>query len=510
MNIIVILFIFSFSILKCENNYIFPLHTININYTESELKQDYLLKLYSNQIYTNFIIGSNQEEIKGLINMSQIGFFIYENAYDFNSSSSFNQSSQSRNFYQKNGEEGYVANDTLCLVPYDAKIDINNLNIKKCNNFPKVDFSLLNSKQPKIENNIYDKYAIIGLHQSSNQDALQMPVFIKSLKNTDMINSHIYSFQFYNNTKSGENEGYLLIGEDDLDLDHGFLERTHSYPKNGQTYWMLIFNKIIAGINNSYNTSYDNHLRSFSIKDAQIIGDLSYIIGVKEYQTYIRSVFFETLLIKNICKYQNISTTDDYGTYVCDGKSDLFIEKYKNEFPKIYFQHGELNTTFILDQYDLFTYNNLDKTDTKIYFLVLFQNKDDPYVSPEAPSKMIIKRWKFGIPFLKKYKLYFNNEENIISYFEKFIDDSKEDGDNDNNNKTNLDEKGTNYTWLKIAVIAFLLIIFFVLGVLFHKNIIRLPRKKKANELEDDYEYSVNPNEFDDKKASLNNYEVPN
>jgi len=512
MNIIIILFlfIFSFSILKCEDNYVFPLHTININYTESELKQDYLLKIYSNQIYANFIIGSNQEEIKGLVNMSQMGFFIYENAYDCNSSKSFNHSNTTKGFYRKNYEEGYLANDTLCLVPYDTKIDINNLNIRKCNNFEKVEFSLLKSKQRYLENNIYDKYAIIGLQQHDNQDALIMPMFIKSLKNTDMINSHTYSFQFYNNTKSGENEGYLLIGEEELDLDHGFLKRTLSNSKNGQTFWNLLFKNIIVGINNSYNNSYDNHLRFFGIKYAQIIGDLSYIIGIKNYQSYIRSVFFEPLLIKNICKYQNISTNDDYGTYVCDSKSELFIQKYKNEFPKIYFEHAELNTTFILDQYDLFTYNNIEKTDTKIYFLVFFQNKDDPYVSPEAPSRQVIKRWKLGIPFLKKYKLYFNNEDRIISYYEKFIDHTKGDGDNDDNNNTNLEVYSTDYTWLKIGIIIFLLIIFFILGILFHKNIIRLPRKKKANELEDDYEYSVNPNDFDDKKASLNNYEIAN
>ena len=512
MNIIIILFlfIFSFSILKCEDNYVFPLHTININYTESELKQDYLLKIYSNQIYANFIIGSNQEEIKGLVNMSQMGFFIYENAYDCNSSKSFNHSNTTKGFYRKNYEEGYLANDTLCLVPYDTKIDINNLNIRKCNNFEKVEFSILKSKQRYIENNIYDKYAIIGLQQNDNPDALIMPMFIKSLKNTDMINSHTYSFQFYNNTKSGENEGYLLIGEEELDLDHGFLKRTLSNSKNGQTFWNLLFKNIIVGINNSYNNSYDNHLRFFDIKYAQIIGDLSYIIGIKNYQSYIRSVFFEPLLIKNICKYQNISTNDDYGTYVCDSKSELFIQKYKNEFPKIYFEHAELNTTFILDQYDLFTYNNIDKTDTKIYFLVFFQNKDDPYVSPEAPSRQVIKRWKLGIPFLKKYKLYFNNEDRIISYYEKFIDHTKGDGDNDDNNNTNLEVYSTDYTWLKIGIIIFLLIIFFILGILFHKNIIRLPRKKKANELEDAYEYSVNPNDFDDKTASLNNYEIAN
>ena len=52
------------------------------------------------------------------------------------------------------------------------------------------------------------------------------------------------------------------------------------------------------------------------------------------------------------------------------------------------------------------------------------------------------------------------------------------------------------------------MIIFFILGFLCHKNIIKLPRKKKANELDDDYEYSINPNEAEDKKAPLHEPEV--
>ena len=61
---------------------------------------------------------------------------------------------------------------------------------------------------------------------------------------------------------------------------------------------------------------------------------------------------------------------------------------------------------------------------------------------------------------------------------------------------------------LEIGGGSFLLIMFFVLGFLCHKKIIRLPRKKKANELDDEYEYSINPTEADEKNASLNNPEV--
>jgi hypothetical protein len=509
MNNLGFFLIFLFFVKKCHNtNYFLPLKTINIYSNESAIKQDYLSKIYSSYLYTNFIIGSNDEEIKALINMSQVGFFIYENAYNYNSSSSFEKDLKSKNFYKRDYEEGYLANDTLCLLPYSNEKDLNKINIKKCNYFKKVNFSLLKSTQKNIENNLYENYGIIGLQQNEQVDEYTMPLFIKTLKNTDMINSHTFSFHFLNNTKSGENEGYILLGDEEFDEDNGKLKRTISQSKYGQVYWNLIFSEVIVGINNSFDTSYDNQLKNFETKDAQIIGDLPYIIGIKEYKNYINYNFFQDLLLQNICELKNVYIDEDYSTYVCNSKSDLFIEKYNNKFPKLYFRHHELNKTFILDQYDLFSYNIINKSDPNIYFLVFFSNKNEPYHNPEFPGGTIIKRWKLGIPFLKKYKLYFNADNRIITYYEKFNIDYNT---NDNNNKEKDSKKSnTRSTLIKIIIIGGLFIIVFVLGILFHKNIIKLPRRKKANELDDEYEYTSNPNTLDEKKASLNNYEVSN
>ena len=44
--------------------------------------------------------------------------------------------------------------------------------------------------------------------------------------------------------------------------------------------------------------------------------------------------------------------------------------------------------------------------------------------------------------------------------------------------------------------------IIFLLGFLFHKSIIKIPRKKKANELDDEYDYS---REKDKNKIFKNN-----
>ena len=513
MDIRKIIFMFLLFVQLYRSNYILPLYTTNIAKNDSIIKNDYLSKIYSSHLYAKFIIGSNKEEIKGIINMTQIGFFVYENAYDYNSSSSFDQVSNLKSFYLKNYEEGFLANDTLCLLPYNEKQDINNINIKECNNFEKVKFSLLKSKQKYMEYNIYDKYAILGLQQNSNQDEYIIPLFIKSLKNTDMINSHTFSFHFLNNTKTGENEGYILLGDEDFDEDNGFLERTLSQSQKGQIYWNLVFQKVFAQVNNNLNISLDRYSKTFDIKDAQIIGNMPYIIGINTYKNYIRYYFFEKLLLKDICAYKNVSIDDSYGTFVCDSQSDLFKEKFNNEFPKLYFEHYELNTTFILDQYDLFTYNNIDKSDKNIYFLIFFPNKNDPYINPENPRATIIKRWKLGIPFLKKYKLSFNGDNRMISYYKKFNNNNDIDSNNNGNNKkdeNNSNENSKSSTLIKVIIIISLLIIFFVLGILFHKNIIRLPRKKKANELEDDYEYTINQNTLDEKKASLNNYETSN
>lgn len=490
-------------------NYILPFQSININLNESIINQDYLSKIYSSKLYTNFIIGSNKEKIEALINMSQIGFFIYENAYNYNASSSFNQIHDIQSFYKKNYEKGYLANDSLCLIPYSSTPDLNNINIKECKNFDKVNFALLKSEQHNMKINLYEKYGIIGLQQNDDRDGYLLPLFIKSLKNTDMINSHAFSFNFINNTKAGVNEGYIILGDEEFDEDHGKLEKAKSHPKNGQLFWNLVFKNIIIGKKNSYDTSYDNHLRQFEVKIAQIIADLPYILGVKEYNQYIRSYFFQDLLMKDICIYKNVLIDEDYGTYVCDSKSDLFINKFNNEFPKLYFEHYDLKKIFILDQYDLFAYNNINKSDTNIYFLIFFPNKNEPYSNPEFPGRAPIIRWKLGIPFLKKYKLSFISDNGLILYYEKVKANNNDTFDKNDiyfNNKSNIK------FIIIIALLSFIFVVFiFILGIVFYKYIIKIQkRKKKANELEDDYEYIINPNTLDNKKASLNNYEVPN
>jgi len=466
---------------------IIPLKFININEkVYSEFKKDYLSRLYSSNLYINFTIGSNKEVIKGILNMSQVGFFIYENSYNYNISSSFMRNNKSQKFYKRNNEEGFISNDTICLNY------INTFQIEKCkNDKTSVSFILLKSKQINIDKNIYDKFAIIGLQQNDYFDENIMPLFIHSLKKANIIDSYLFSFIF-NKNELNDNIGYLLLGNEIKENNTFEIKKFSTVRKYGHPFWFLSFNQICVGLNNSYDTSKNNNFQKFHYTEVELVASLPYLVGIYEYNIYIKFNFFYNLLSEKICEYKSVPINPDFSTFVCDSKSKKFIEAFI-KFPKLFFIHDESNTTFILDKNDLFSYNLNNKSDTYIYFLVLFYNHMGKYDE--------ITKFKLGMPFFKKYNFSFNPDDRIINYYEKKIV-------NINDNKINLQNKEKDKTFIKIVIIFFLLIIFFVLGVLFHKNIVKLPRKKIANELEDEYEYKKNPILYKNKKNNSNNYDI--
>ena len=407
----------SFFFQKANSGFIIPFITTNIGINKTLLNEDFLSAILSRHLCTEFIIGSNKEKIHAVINMSQIGFFIYDQSYDYHNSLSFNFSNKIRSFYYKNREEGYDANDTLCLTEYDSSKKLNDYDLLKCKNFKSVNFEFLKSINKNNETSNYAKYGIIGLQMHSNQDEYLLSTFIKSLKDTDMIDSHYFSFTFTKDQKSEEIKGYLYIGEEEMDEDKGRKTKVVSFPISGQMFWNLKFEKIYSLVYKESNSNIYTNYKEFDTKTAQLIVDFPFIIAINSYKLYIRAYFFEKLEIENICQLKKIKLDEDYSTYVCDNTSKLFRDRFENEFPKLLFQHYDLNKTFIFDQNDLFTYNYLNKSDHNIYFLILFSDKKGKY-NPYNPSQNEIPRWRLGIPFFKKYKLILNADSKEIGYYE--------------------------------------------------------------------------------------------
>ena len=164
---------------------------------------------------------------------------------------------------------------------------------------------------------------------------------------------------------------------------------------------------------------------------------------------------------------------------MCNSKSKLFIEYYNNIFPDLVLKCYNLED-LILTKKDLFFYNEYNKSDTNIYFLIYF-------------STIYTTSWMMGRSFLEKYRFSFNHDTSFIMYHKrKFVDEKDE-------NKI-IKQNYIKNKIIKIIIIIILVLIIFLLGFLFHKLITKIPRKQKANELDDDFDYSIS------KDKNLYNY----
>ena len=137
-----------------------------------------------------------------------------------------------------------------------------------------------------------------------------------------------------------------------------------------------------------------------------------------------------------------------------------YIEKY---FPILKFCMKQFKICFEFDYKDLFR-EIVDNT----YFLVYFNVKENNHY-----------RFSIGQILIRKYLLTFNYDTKMVGFYDKNIKIEE-------NKKQKIYYKidGKVIVLLVIAFMAFLIIGFY-LG----KKIYETTRKKKANELIDDYEY---------------------
>ena len=481
IGIISLIYLSSFYI-KCS--FILPFDTIFIKDKTIE-KYDYYTNLTQNELYINFSIGSNKEEIKLVLKMDKYGFLIYENAYDYNNSKTFEKYVPDIDENIKTtwvpSSEQLPSKDNLYLSTFD--LENNKYNIIKTN---KTLFLRIKQKENESNyfNEMYYKYGIIGLKLNTNS-AFNAPEFITSLKASDDIDS--YTFILYFNTfyKNGfatnNNKGYIYIGESNNKDDNDYIDCP---TIGGELIWGFEFEHIYLKDNENNIIEIEGYH-----KRAKIIGTYPYIIGNSEYFKYINKNFFNDLLEKEICFQINFTKHDiyfnyDYYSYACNSESKFFMDYLNNNFPDLILENKKnVQENFTFTKKDLFAFNTNNDSDTNLYFLILSSGK--PYED-----------WMLGIPFLKKYVFSYDYDKNKFIYLKNFGEEKK--GNNEGNNFF------SSITF-KILLIILLIIIFFILGILFQKYI-KKSRKKKANELDDDYEYESH-HDKDDNNYNKNNKE---
>ena len=282
-----------------------------------------------------------------------------------------------------------------------------------------------------------------------------------------IIKDYDFTFQYTSN-----DEGFLVIGEKPHQFEpNNFHEEQFlsvgSKNRKLTSEWYFDFDNIYYnGIRINDNSKYNSSFYT----DSSVKFDLSFglIEGTSNYEENIKKDFFNTLIDKQICFSEEVNNI--YRIYYCDKKnSEDYIKKY---FPTLNFCIKQIGFCFSFDYEDLFK-----EKDEKVYFLVYFKLKSD------------YNRFTLGQILIKKYVLTFNYDNNLIGFYNKNIEIEPKD-------KKNSEKDGNKYDIKLIIIFIVCIIVFIVVGFLLGKKIYDKARKKKANELVDDYDYEshdINP-----------------
>ena len=192
-----------------------------------------------------------------------------------------------------------------------------------------------------------------------------------------------------------------------------------------------------------------NHTSVSSFSSQSLIKvENNFITAPKNFLPVLEREFLNLAEVRDKCR---VLLSHKYEFVLCN--KDLDVEK----FPKLEFYSDELDHTFTFEGKDLFVY---DSKNDNYLFLIVF----DLYTPVETS-------WELGLPFLRKEKLFFDmDKENLGVCLEAAQP-----------------KENSMYLVLNVALICFLLAV--IVGLLFMMPS-KKERKKRANELVEDYEYT--------------------
>ena len=429
-----------FSIQATDNNLIFN-------------AQSFIEKYFYKNIILDFSIGENPQITNGIINQDLSCFELIEEkniSFDKNSLKFFSpRKSTSIKLRKEVIKISYQPDEYMALgSDFFSFNEKNNMSFlfKHVKNEDEINFD-------EIKNNNY--IVKIGMILPSRE--MKCPQFFHDVKKVANLSKYIISFEFDENN----NKGNLIFGDELFNYKNTkYFESQYIGSYSSQNH-QIYFNEAKM-ILNSDNTNINISQGTNSIFDY----NLGFIIGLDNYKKIIELHFFDDLLNKKICFYDNVHFNNtNFNVYSCNEGN--FESKIKS-FPKLIFVSKNFEYNFELTYADLFT-----KINNKYYFLVIFKEKSEKNT------------WIFGQPFYKKYQFTINLDQNWVGFYnpnkEKIIP-QKQESSTSGMSKTS-----------KVLLIVGLVILFIGIsvGMFFLGRKLKNDRKRRANELTDDnYEYS--------------------
>ena len=274
--------------------------------------------------------------------------------------------------------------------------------------------------------------------------------FISQLKKKDKINSFAFTIKYNSNSNNQEN-GEIIIGDlpheyaPDIYSAENYFFDSVSITKEPPFNWHFIYKKCL----------YEEE-QIDTRNTVKLSIDFGFIRGNKNLQKKLEENFFE----KNTC-YKD-KTRNNYYIYYCKENAIKNLKPIIFELESKYCPMN-LNAKFEFNYKDLFVKDN-NQNDI-YYFQIVF------------PSDGYYNNWIFGKPLFKKYQLVFDQDRKTYGFYVKLNDKN-----NNNNNRNN----SLKISW---ALVVILIIVSLVLLYLLCKLIAKLPRRLKANELEENFTY---------------------
>ena len=282
---------------------------------------------------------------------------------------------------------------------------------------------------------------------------------IYQLKKSDNIPSYSFMIKFDDEKRD---KGTITIGSKPHEFDpRHYSEKfyiyqyTNMYTNEGSAYgyWGIVFKDI------QYNGEIFD-----SIKAVDITIDFCFILANERFKEYLDIKFFKYSTISEYCYEETIDKI-----YIIKYCNKSVIKKFKNISFGFSSQLNSYNQTCNMefDYKDLFV--KAPGGNDNYYFQIIFQK--DYYNS-----------WKLGLPIFKKYPIVFDQESKTFGFYSETGQYSTDNKGGKNKKKTKL-----TFSWILVIILSVCLI---GLGFAFFKMLPKIMRKKKANELDDDYEYT--------------------
>ena len=439
---------------------VFPFKTAYVNkngdinpnskeYNSTHFMNDYFTRL----LYTTLQIGNPIQEIKVILTSDDCGFKIGKANKCINESEylSYYNKNKSSNFDYTNLYKWPLSefDDNRGSSAVDSMKVYNDMQLKNYKNLEKMDFYLGSDTDDLL-------CGVIGLkaeRYSSSYFCSNMSI-IKNLKARDAIDNYKWTIKY-----NSDEEGLLIYGTDMEKIIPNYDEKNvynakcrilNTYP------WAFNIDQIIIGENQEIIQGKEMWI--------ELENDNFFLSGNIFYEKSINELFFKELLDKKIC-FKNVWATPKYSKeyYIIECPKEKFGKDQIKKFPSLTFINREPEIKITFDNNELFT-----ETKYKYFFNIVF---------PVYNSGL----WVFGKIFFKKYPVLFNADQNTIQIYDYSL---------------NINESDSNsHSTFNIVLISLGIIVLFVISaILFYllgKNLNKI-RKKKANEMDDDYDYINN------------------